>query len=250
MLPSTRVKHSSRSLQKWALLGTCTRSNLLLVRHDLVTELWAEDIRECCSPYHLDLSCLVICSDSAATHRSYSGQVTTLQDIRSLSQCWYAAILRQFTVLTEDRGLWCVGMWWWQWQYVGTIFAIPAMWWPGGVADTTQHWLLIGREFAQLSSDWLAADPEVTPGHGTLGHVTWCWQDIFISSHIPRTLATWQISGVQHWSSVYLCVHYNTPTLTRPAHSAPHLHHFLRPLLSSAASKCSKLDQKPEMECG
>ena len=117
--------------------------------------------------------------------------------------------------MTEDRGLWCVGMWWWQWQYVGTIFAIPAMCWPGGEADTTQHWLLIGREFAQLGSDWLAADPEVTPGHGTLGHVTWCWQDIFISSHIPHTLATWQISGVQHWSSVSLSVHY-TPTLTSP----------------------------------
>ena len=78
--------------------------------------------------------------------------------------------------------------------------------------------------------------------------------DLVLTRHLhlqPHSPHTGNMANIRS-PTLKLCIFERPlhPNPHQPAHTAPHLHHFLRPLLSSAASKCSKLDQKPEMECG
>ena len=101
------------------------------------------------------------------------------------------------------------------------------------------------------------------------GHVTWCWQQPGMqhcteTSSYQHPVMTFSTTLATLQTSLLFCVFLTLGLQTIisnhcsagsgcigqvPGHSLTHWHQFL-PLLSSAASKCSKLDQKPEMECG
>ena len=165
--------------------------------------------------------------------------------------------------MTEDRGL-C-----WNAMMAVTVFADH----PNNVLTIRVDW----GHFI-LPPDWPKSHSAVfwlvnsSPwGHtwtrGT-GHVTWClvlpltaarnatlYRDNFISSSIPW----WHSPNIGNIANIVCFWHQGLKSIIHHCsagsgfigRSLAHWHQFLpAPLLSSAASKCSKLDQKPEIECG